>query len=116
MFEKYVQSVLAKIPTGENFVAVLKGIPSDLAEDLEAAAANPLKYFNAAVSAGRKNFTYEEFLLLKDFLAAQFDEIFMLNNNLYISQYPIESKFSAGTLANLLEHFSEPEIEQGRDR
>ena len=120
MFTKYVQAALAKLLTGGNSIVALKGIPLDFADDnaaenIETAAKNPFKYFSAAVNSGRKIFTYEEFLLLKEFLFAQFDEIYILNNNLYISQYPIETRFSAATLSDLLEHFKEPELEQDRD-
>lgn len=120
MLKEYVQAALAKLTAGENSIVALKGIPLDFADDnavenIEVAAKNPLKYFNAVVNSGRKIFAFEEFLLLKDFLSAQFDEIFILNNNLYIAQYPIEIRFSDGTLDNLLGHFREPEIERGID-
>lgn len=39
---------------------------------------------------GRRRFlTYEEFLLLADFIVTQYKEIYILNNNIYMEQFPV---------------------------
>ena len=121
MLSKIVFAKIKKISTQKNSILVLKGIPlkivdANAVENLETAASNPIQYlFQNIVAGGRKFLTYEEFLLLKNILVAQFSQIMILNNNLYIGQYPIENKFSSDTLNNLLEHFTEPEIGQGKE-
>ena len=113
MFKKYVQDKIQSLTAQKNSIVVLKGIPLKIvgaAENIAAAAESPLQYFFA--NAERKFWSYEEFLLLNEFMRAQFNEIFILSNNLYIAQFPIEEKFGAGTLADLLEHFTEPDSER----
>lgn len=83
----------------KNSAIVLKGISLKLVgdenfpEDLDAAKKKPFRYFNALRQSERKIFTYEEFLLMQTYFFDDFDAIYILNNNLYMGQYPIESKF-----------------------
>ena len=105
---------LKNIPQGKN-IFVLKGIPLNFAgeenfsENLEAAANNPLKYFIALTNSKRKFLTYEEFLLLNAFIFTQYDGVYILKNNFYMEQFPLESKIDDATKKILLEHFKEPE-------
>ncbi len=96
----------------EKNIFVLKGVPLafvDEAEDLEAAINDPLSYFIALTSGGRKFLSYEEFLLLKAFIFAQYGSVYVLKNNLFMEQFPIEKNFGDATKKILLEHFTEPE-------
>ncbi len=117
MKEKILRSLrgkLEKIPSGKN-IFVLKGMPlsfigeENFLEDLNAAINDPLKYFIALATSGRKFLSYEEFLLLNPFIFAQYDSVYIFNNNLFIEQFPIENKFGDATKKILLEHFTEPE-------
>ena len=115
---KKIQEKISNIDSDKKNIFILRGIPLNLleknfAENIEAAADNPLQYFFELVNGGRKFLTYEEFILLKSFISAQYDSVYILNNNLYANQFPIETKFSTETKNNLLEHFKEPETETG---
>ncbi|MBQ6298345.1 MAG: ATP-dependent DNA helicase RecQ [Selenomonadaceae bacterium] len=105
---------IEKIPSGKN-VFVLKGVPlsfvgdENFSEDLEAATNDPLNYFIKLTNGKRKFLTYEEFLLLNPFILAQYDLVYVLKNNLFMEQFPIESKFSDATKKVLLDYFTELE-------
>lgn len=106
---------LKSISAEENSAVVLKGIPlsfvgdENFPEDLDAAKENRFRYFNKLVDSERKIFTYEEFLLMQTYFFDAFDSIYILNNNLFMKQYPIEDKFNDATKKILLEYFAEPE-------
>ena len=105
---------IADLPE-KNFAVVLKGVPlnfvddKNFPEDLDAAKDNPLNYFSRLTFGERNFFTHEEFLLLNSFVLAQYDSVYLLNNNMFMEQYPIAAKFCDATKKLLLEHFTEPE-------
>ncbi len=111
---KSLRGQLEKIPQDKN-IFVLKGVPLEFVgeenfpENLSAAADNPLNYFIALTNSGRKFLTHEEFLLLNAVIFMQYDAVYVLKNNLYMEQFPIETKFDDVTKKILLEHFTEPE-------
>ena len=120
LLQRKIQEKISDIDADKKIAFVLKGVKlnvveKNFAEDIGAAAENPLQYFFEQTTHGRKFFTYEEFILLKSFIAAQYDEIYILDNNFYADQYPIESEFDVTTRNNLLEHFKEPETDSGED-
>lgn len=102
------------LPPEENSAIVLKGVPlsfiddGNFPEDLAAAVNDPLNYFIGLKSSGRKFLSHEEFLLLNAFIFAQYNSIYVVSNNLFMQQYPVEVKFGGATKI-LLEHFTEPE-------
>ena len=101
--------------TQDKSIFVLKGVPlsfvgdENFPEDLERAVDNPLRYFLELTTSGRRFLMYEEFLLLNAIIFMQYNDVYVLNNNLFINQYPIEFKLSKTTKKILLEHFTEPE-------
>lgn len=108
-----VNEKLSSLPSEKNFAIVLKGVPlsfvgdGNFQADLDAAKNDPLGYFMRL--NGRKFFTHEEFFLLSAFVLAQYDSVCIVNNNLFMEQYPIEAAFGDETKKILLEHFTEPE-------
>lgn len=109
---------LRQIP---NSIIVLKGIPMDAIYleyvnkiDLEALVENKLTYFMKMVSE-RSVITYEEFLLLYDFVVSQYSTVYILNNNVYIEQYPLNLACSNNTIQGLLNHFMEVEDDKSDD-
>ena len=62
-----------------------------------------------AIFGHRHFLTYEEFLLLADFIVTQYKEIYILNNNIYMEQFPVEECFPDAIRAGLLTHFDESE-------
>ena len=87
--------------TAKEIIFVLKGMPlnfvgeENFPEDLTAAINDPLNYFIGLKSSGRKFLSHEEFLLLNAFIFAQYDSVYVLKNNLFMEQFPIENKFGA---------------------
>ncbi|MBR4151698.1 MAG: ATP-dependent DNA helicase RecQ [Selenomonadaceae bacterium] len=110
----HLRGQLENLPQGKN-IFVLKGVPlnfvddENFPEDLEQAIKDPLKYFFELTTSGRKFFTYEEFLLLNAFISAQYNAVYVFNNNLFIEQYPVTAELDDETKKILLEHFTEPE-------
>lgn len=109
---------LAQLQVDAQSIVVLKGIPLSVADPkaepvkLSDVIANKMFYF-MSIFGKRKFLTYEEFLLLAPFVEAQYKEIIILNNNIYMEQYPVEECFSDEVRAGLLVHYCESE--EGED-
>ena len=73
-----------------------------------------LGYF-LSIFGKRKYLSYEEFLLMADFIVSQYREIYILNNNIYMEQYPVEECFDSAIRAGLLTHFAESEADENDD-
>ena len=92
---------------------VLKGIPMDLVDpdhapdvNLTALLENRFAYFGNILNQ-RKFVTYEEFLLLGSFADYQYDRICILNNNLWMTEYPVDLRCSEDQLQGLIANFRE---------
>lgn len=109
-----INDAVERIGSKDNQIVVLKGIPMSVVDpecqpaSLEEIVKNKLKYFMSIYSS-RKFITYEEFLLLNSFVLDQYERICVLNNNLYMSQYPLDAKMTEETKKGLLVHFTESE-------
>lgn len=109
-----VKDKIRGISMEERTLVVLKGIPlsavdPSLAEiSLDQVIANKVGFFFSMVGK-RQYISYEEFLLLADFIIAQYKEIYILNNNIYMEQYPIEDCLPEEIRKGLLAHFEESE-------
>ena len=105
---------IRELSVSDNSVIVLKGIPMSVVSPesvvlpIEDAIKNKLSYF-MTVFGKRKFLTFEEFLMLNSFVLDQYEKVYILNNNLYMSQYPIDATFSDDVRKGLLIHFSESE-------
>lgn len=108
---------MSQINLADNSIVVLKGIPLRVVDDsiekinLANIIDNKMSYFMSLFSQ-RKYISYEEFLLLADFIVSQYKEIYILNNNLYMEQYPIEDCLNDEIKKGLLNHFAESEEEE----
>ena len=97
-----------------NSVIVLKGIPmSAVSPDseiypIEEVIKNKLSYF-IKIFGKRRFLTFEEFIMLNSFVLDQYERVYILNNNLYMNQYPVDSGFSNDVKKGLLTHFAESE-------
>ena len=107
---------ISEIETNDNVIIVLKGIPLEVVDstvdkiELSKIIDNKMMYF-MSIYGNRKFLTYEEFLLMSDFVVAQYKEVYIINNNIYMDQYPVEECFSPDIRAGLLNHYSESEEE-----
>ena len=99
----------------DDSIVVLKGIPMDVV-DAESSAkinlteiiSNKLKYF-FDIYGKRKFLTYEEFLLLSSFVLEQYKNVIVLNNNVYMEQYPLDIPLDSDVREGLLKHFMDTE-------
>lgn len=101
------------INSSSNVAVIIKGFSSKAISfitpgsiDLEKLVQNKLQYFFKTMQE-RRVFSYEEFLLLKSFVLEQYDSIIVINNNIYIEQYPIELVCSDEIINGLLNHFTD---------
>lgn len=98
-----------------NSIIVLKGIPINLVDEnadkfdinLGELIDNKLSYLMKILRLDRKYITYEEFLLMSELISQQFKTIYVLNNNIYMEQYPIDEFFDQNVRVGLLNHFSD---------
>jgi len=109
-----IKEKIEEITLSENSIVVLKGIPMAVVSpestvlSVENVIKNKLSYF-MKIYGKRRFLTYEEFLMLNSFVLDQYEKIYVLNNNLYMNQYPIDEEFSAEVRKGLLTHFGESE-------
>lgn len=98
-------------------IVVLKGIPLSVVDpsagkiNIAQVVSDKLGYF-MSVCRNRKYLTYEEFLLIANFVVDQYKVVYVLNNNMYMSQYPVEECFEVDVRAGLLTHFAESEQDE----
>lgn len=92
-------------------IIVLKGIPMEVVDETNASCvridevANDKFGYFMKINGNRKYLAYEEFLLMSDFIVSQYDQIYILNNNIYMDQYPIDCVFEKNVREGLLSHF-----------
>ena len=109
-----INACINEINVSENSIIVLKGIPMSVAapeiavKPVEEVIKNKLKYF-MEICGERKFITFEEFLMLHSFVLDQYEKVYILNNNVYMNQYPIDATYSDTVRKGLLIHFSESE-------
>ena len=112
VIKKQIDKTIKKLHSDENSVLVLKGIPLELYceenIDLDAIACNKMGFLISSYGK-RKFFSYEEFLLLKELMIAQYKTIYIINNNIYMNMYPVNLKCSQDTIDGLITHFAETE-------
>lgn len=114
VIENSIREKIEQLSVENNSIIVLKGIPLSAVDghfhriDLSDIVTNKLGYF-MSVFGRRKFLSYEEFLLLADFVVSQYKEIYILNNNIYMEQYPVEECFPDAVRTGLLTHFTESE-------
>ena len=117
---KQVREKISEINVSEKTLIVLKGIPISIVDSsvnkilLEQVIENKIGYF-MSIYGKRSYVTYEEFLLLSNFIVAQYKEIYIFNNNIYMQQYPIDDCFSNETRRGLLAHYNESEVDENDD-
>ncbi len=115
-----VKEVISKMDVDVKTLVVLKGIPLSIVDSsvgkisIDQLVEDKVGYFMSLF--GRRTYvSYEEFLLLADFIIAQYKEIYILDNNLYMEQYPVEDCFPQEVRKGLLTHFEESEGDENDD-
>jgi len=109
--EKTVWEKIRDISSDDKTLIVLKGIPLTCAGlnhcHLEQMLAGKMAYFIKLVQSGRKIICYEEFITLYDYILAEYREINILENNLYLNFFPLYVDIDQNTLEGLLNHFDD---------
>ena len=112
-----IKEKIEELAADSNSIIVLKGIPLSIVDpsigkvNLSDVVSNKLGYF-MSIFGKRKFLTYEEFILLADFVVSQYKDVYILNNNIYMEQYPVEECFDLTVRTGLLNHFTESEDEE----
>ena len=116
IIKRSITDKLNSIKKSENEIIVLKGIPISVVDseindiDIEKITKDKMGYyFSNIYNAKRTVISYEEFLMLRSFIVEQYKKIYILNNNLYINQYPLSISLSDEVRRGLLTHFSDSE-------
>lgn len=115
-----IRKKLSSIVNETGILVVLKGIPIDVVDEeytninIEDITNDKFRHFGDIYIKKRKYILYEEFLLLKSFILQQYKKIYILNNNLYINQYPIDIHFSNRIRQDILTHFTD--LEENDDK
>ena len=115
-----IQEKIQEIGIEEKAIIVLKGIPLSVVDDsvekidLKKIVDNKMGYF-MSIYGNRKYLTYEEFLLMSDFVVSQYKYVYILNNKIYMEQYPVEECFPDDIRKGILNHFEESEDEENDD-
>ena len=114
-----LNEIIKDIDVSEKTIIVLKGVSLDSEKqnniDIEKLVLNPIEYFFEITKSNRKYVAYEEYLLLQSFFESQYEEIYIINNNLYIEQYPFELKISSGLMEGLINHYLETDNDEDED-
>lgn len=120
VIENQIKEKISNISVDEKTLIVLKGIPLSIVDSsinkisLDQVIENKMGYFMSTF--GKRSYvSYEEFLLLADFIVAQYKEIYILDNNIYMEQYPVEDCFPDDIRKGLLAHFEESEVDENDD-
>lgn len=120
VIENKIKEKISGISMDEKTLIVLKGIPLSMVDpsitkiSLDQIIENKMGYF-MSIFGKRSYVSYEEFLLLADFMVSQYKEIDILVNNIYMEQYPVEDCFPGDIRKGLLAHFEESEVDENDD-
>ena len=114
VIKNVIKNKIEELLNEPNSIVVLKGIPVAYVDssiekvDLSKVVEDKMGYF-MSVYTRRKVISYEEFLLIADFVVSQYKSIFVLSNNIYMEQFPVEECFAPEIREGLIKHFEELE-------
>ena len=122
VIKRKIEDKINELLDVDQSIIVLKGIPMDAIDseiskqiDFEQIVTNKLQYFFNIY--GKRNYiTYEEFLLLSSFILDQYKNIYVLVNNIYIDQYPLDIPVNSEIRTGLVSHFLETESDEEDDK
>jgi len=108
----YIRQKIRNYLVDETAVIVLKGIDISIYDEqitinLDEVLNDKLRYFFRINQDGRRVITYDEYLALYDFVLAQYKNVIILENNMFINFYPLQVKISTEKLNALLCHYDE---------
>lgn len=116
-----IQKKLSEIQDLKNSIVVLKGIPLEIMDEesvntvnFESIVDNKLQYF-FCIYGKRQFLTYEEYLLLSSFVIDQYKNIYVLVNNIYMDQYPLDIPAKSEIRQGLITHFMETDGDENDD-
>lgn len=117
-----IKKTVAKILSQEYSVVVLRGINPSKAGfndyktsvNIKALMENPFQYFVDIMSKNRRIFLYEEYRLLRTFILAQYRDISIIKNNIFMNMEPIYTPLADSIRRALRLHFSSEEEDDNK--
>ncbi len=93
-------------------IIVLKGIDIEIIDenitiDMTEILKDKFSYYLKLLQCGRKIITYDEYLALYDLILMQYSKILIINNNMFINYYPLNTKLSEEQLNGLVNHYDD---------
>lgn len=110
IIKECVKKAIEKYINEEASIIVLKGIDiscyyDQLVIHMDSVLKNKLSYFLKLSETGRRIITYDEYIALYSLITMQYRKIFIIENNIYINFYPLQTKICDEKLNALLTHF-----------
>lgn len=117
-----IKKTVAKILSQEYSVVVLRGINPSKAGfsdyktsvNIKALMENPFQYFVDIMSKNRRIFLYEEYRLLRTFILAQYRDISIIKNKIFMNMEPIYTPLADSIRRALRLHFSSEEEDDNK--
>lgn len=110
IIKKRVSKIIEKIDK-ENSIIVLKGIDIklfyDITIDLNKILDNKLSYLFSLIKSERILILYDEYLALYNLITEQYNNVYIINNNLYLNYYPLNVNIEEKQLYGLLNHYND---------
>ena len=117
-----IDETISNLPDLENSIIVLKGIPMETVDpeaasqmNFEKIISNKLQYF-FEIYGKRKYISYEELLLLNRFVFDQYKNIYVVVNNIYMNQFPLDIPVQSSIRDGLVSHFLDTDGDEEDDR
>lgn len=109
---EYLRNKIEYYLEGQGTIIIIKGIDINLTSykiyiDMEEIIDNKFNYFLKLMQSERRVLIYDEYLALYELILMQFKKIIILENNIFINYYPLQTKLSKEKLDNLLNHYNE---------
>ena len=100
------------IPENDSTIIVLKGFPISMCDtsasvDIEKLLKSKVRYLKDLVFSGRRFILYEEFLALNMLIIEEYNNIYIIENNMFINYFPLYANISESILQGLLNHYDE---------
>lgn len=106
--DKYLKERILESQGSNNLIVIkglsLKGI-IEREIRINVLLENKLAYFMDIQNYANKIITYDEYVILNDFILSQYNEIVILDNNIYYNFYPLSVKIDEDIIQGLINHY-----------
>jgi ATP-dependent DNA helicase RecQ len=106
--ETNLEKIIDQYATNQCMV-VVKGFSlteyTDRKVDIDSLIENKFNYFLQLENQPKKVITFDEYVVLSDFVLSQYKEVIILDNNLYYNFYPLLADVNAEIVEGMLNHY-----------